>query len=63
MKLLQPVLAFLNLVAEAVGATLLELLAWLLELGRGVHGPAVAGRAYYPDVLGAGPWDVPWAYS
>lgn len=52
MNPLRPLLAFLAAVAATVGATLTELLAWLLEPAH-THPP----RAYYADVMGA-----PWAY-
>ena len=47
MNPLRPLLAFLQVVAQTVGATLTELIAWLLELGRGLHGdPVVVGAGH-----------------
>lgn len=56
-----------QLLAELCCATALETLAWLLELGRGLHGPlprtAHAGWSDVLDADDAQPWSSAWAYS
>jgi hypothetical protein len=59
-----PLLAFLARVAETVCATLTEFIAWLLELGRGLHGEARVGGAGHGSRYSWG-WVRPegWAYA